>query len=348
MKELKIYASLDVAKFIMAILILVGHTANEWAHTTGMWHHILSCDFTVPTFFAISGFLFFCRTKQLEDREERKKYYKKWSLRIGKMYLVWTLIYFIFILTNWIRKGVTVSNVLLWLMKCVTFSSYATIWFLPSLWVGVSICFVLIESIENKRIVYFIIGVLWLIGVLMGAYGSIVMQNSVVSRVYEGYMFVFKTFRNGVFYGAPYVLLGFIVANKEQIPSLVKSGLGVIVFQLLFVAEAVLMKKYNLGSNTDMAIMMLPSVYFILMFILNISIESTSFTALLRKYSMLVFCGQRLFLSAIPSVAPPSMSIYIEALPQIYIYGIFVLITLLFAITIEFLSRKIKFLNILM
>lgn len=348
MKELKIYASLDVAKFIMAILILVGHTANEWAHTTGIWHHILSCDFTVSTFFAISGFLFFCRTKQLEDREERKKYYKKWSLRIGKMYLVWTLIYFIFILTNWIRKGVTVSNVLLWLMKCVTFSSYATIWFLPSLWVGVSICFVLIESIENKRIVYFIIGVLWLIGVLMGAYGSIVMQNGVVSRVYEGYMFVFKTFRNGVFWGATYVLLGFIVANKEQIPSLVKSGLGVVVFQLLFVAEAVLMKKINPISSTDMAIMMLPSVYFILLFLLNIDIKSNNFTVLLRKYSMLIFLGQRLFLTAIPSVWPKSYSVFIQSLPQIEIFLYFGLTTMAFAVIIELLSRRFRFFTYLM
>ncbi|KWW31954.1 MAG: hypothetical protein AUK63_50 [bacterium P3] len=344
----KVYASLDVAKFIMAVLILVGHTANEWAHTEGIWHYILSCDFTVPTFFAISGFLFFSKIKQLEDREERKKYYKKWSLRIGKMYLVWTLIYFAFILTNWIRSGVDVSRVLLWIMRCFTQSSYATIWFLPSLWVGVSICYFLTENKINRKTIYSIVGILWLIGVLMNPYRYLVIQNALVSRVYEGYMFVFYTFRNGVFYGAPYVLLGYIVSNKEQIPSLVKSGLGVIVFQILFVAEAVLMKTYNPNSCTDMAIMMFPSVYYILILLLNIGLKSSAFTTLLRKYSMLIFLGQRLFLTAIPSVAPKSFSLAILALPQIEIYLIFSLVTILFAVIIELLSRRFRILNYLM
>ena len=49
--EKRIFVSLDIAKYVMAVLILLGHTANEWAHLTGFWHYALSCSFTVPVFF---------------------------------------------------------------------------------------------------------------------------------------------------------------------------------------------------------------------------------------------------------------------------------------------------------
>lgn len=344
----KIYASLDVAKYIMAVMILVGHTANEWAHTTGIWHYILACDFTVPAFFAISGFLFFSKIKAMADCNGRRQYWRKWSIHIGRMYLVWTLVYFAFILFNWIRNGVDSSDVLFWVMHSFTWSSYSTIWFLPSLWVGVTICWLLVEKIENKRWVYGIVSILFLIGVLMDPYKYLVLNVPLISRINDGYMFVFRTFRNGFFYGAPYALLGYIVAHQKSIPSLVKSGMGIIVFQLLFVAEAVLMKRMNPISNTDMAIMMFPSVYCILLFLLNIDIKSNNFTVLLRKYSMLIFLGQRLFLTAIPSVWPQSYTAYIQSLPQIEIYLYFGLTTMAFAIVIELLSRRIHFLNYLM
>ncbi len=344
----KVYASLDVAKFIMAILILVGHTSNEWAHTTGIWHYLLSCDFTVPTFFAISGFLFFSKILQFGNFEERKDYYKKWSIRIWKMYLVWTLIYFVFILINWIQKGVTVSDVMYWLMKCFTFSSYPTIWFLPSLWFGVTICWLLIEKSKRIWMAYVVVALLWFVGIIMDPYKYLVLRSEALLSVYDCYIYVFATFRNGVFYASAYVLLGFIVAKKSEVPNLIKSVAGVFVFQLLFLAEAFFMKKMNPGSHTDMAIMMLPSVYFILMFLLNIDLKNSAFTILLRKYSMLIFLGQRLFLKAIPSVAPESFSLAIKALPQIEIYLIFSLATILFAVIIELLSRRFRFLNIIM
>lgn len=344
----KVYASLDVAKFIMALMILLGHTANEWAHTTGIWHYILSCDFTVPTFFAISGFLFFSKILQMKEYEERKDYYRKWSVRIGKMYLIWTIIYFLFILTNWISKGVEFRDILFWIIKSIAFTSYPTIWFLPSLWVGVSICWLLVENVKKIKSVYAIVAILWLIGVLMDPYRFLVLNSPNIQLFYDGYMQVFGTFRNGFFYGSAYVLVGYCVAKKASIPSISKSLIGIVVFQLLFVTEAFFMKKLNSSSCTDMAIMMLPSVYFILLFLLNIDIKGNSLTLLFRKYSMLVFLGQRLFLTAIPSVIPISYSEYIRALPQIEIYLIFTLLTLVFAIIIELLSRKIRFLNYLM
>lgn len=61
------YPSLDIVKFIMALLILMQHTANEWAHSTGLVHAFFGLgNFAVPFFFACSGFLFFSKFNTLD------------------------------------------------------------------------------------------------------------------------------------------------------------------------------------------------------------------------------------------------------------------------------------------
>ena len=141
MVDRKIYPSLDIMKFIMAMLILTQHTSNEWACSTGLVHDIFGLgNFAVPFFFSCSGFLFFSKLNTLNS-EEQKAYYKKWSFRIGKMYLVWSLIYFCFVFAGWLDQGIQIEKVLNYVHRAIVYSTYATIWFLPALWIGVSICY---------------------------------------------------------------------------------------------------------------------------------------------------------------------------------------------------------------
>ena len=143
MVQRKIYPSLDITKFIMAMLILTQHTSNEWAHSTGLVHYFFGLgNFAVPFFFACSGFLFFQKCLVLE-KDEQVSYYKNWSLRLWKMYLVWSFIYFIFVFIGWIQKGLSWEQPLNYIHSALVYSTYSTIWFLPALWVGVSVCFLM-------------------------------------------------------------------------------------------------------------------------------------------------------------------------------------------------------------
>lgn len=74
MAERKIYPSLDIMKFIMAMLILTQHTSNEWAHSTGLVHAFFGLgNFAVPFFFTCSGFLFFSKLNKIETSGGAKK-----------------------------------------------------------------------------------------------------------------------------------------------------------------------------------------------------------------------------------------------------------------------------------
>lgn len=343
----KQYASLDVAKFIMAMLILTQHISNEWAHSTGLLHALFGLgNFAVPFFFACSGFLFFTKLNLLGGAEQ-SNYYRTWSFRIGKMYLVWSLIYFCFVLTNWIVDGTFAERFPTFLHRSLVFSTYATIWFLPALWVGVSICYWLKKKLS---LAWLSIVMLILLGVgnVFGSYANIMTKIPVVSSFYDWYMTVFITWRNGVFNGAPYVFLGMLLSlgygNKT---SIFVDLILTIVFGLGFCAEAFMITRYGFSSATDMGFLMLPAIFFMINFLLKWEIAPRNIFVHMRNLSMLIFLGQRLFLTAIPSVLPESVSLTVQRFPQFVVFVIFIILVLAFAIAVEKLSTKYKFLKVL-
>lgn len=333
--EKMIYVSLDIAKYVMAVLILLGHTANEWAHLTGFWHYALSCCFTVPVFFVISGFLFFSKIETL-DWKRRKEYYKKWSIRVGKMYLIWSLIYFIFVLIRWCINGFTVDDLINYLHKSLVFSTYATIWFLPALWLGVTIAFWLNKKLGMKKTCS-VLAILWLLGAYFGAYYGSIPETGILRSFFDGYMDAFKTFRNGLFYGSVYSYLGYLVYKFSNKFTLKTSLLLVVLLQLLNLAEIVFIKRITPDANSDMSLLMLPLAFCIVVFLLQVNIKQRPIYTNLRNQSMLIFCGQRLFLTALPGVLP-AVSAYINDLSQWGIMGVFTISVLLFTYIVDKLS----------
>lgn len=333
-------------KFLMALLILTQHTSNEWAHSTGLIHAIFGLgNFAVPFFFACSGFLFFSKYNSLH-KEEQKTYYRHWSIRIWKMYGVWSLIYFIFIFYHWYTNGFNILQIWNWIHGAIVYTTYPTIWFLPALWVGISLCLVLIKNIKFQYS-FLIILVIMFIGNSFSSYSNVVDINPVLKDINDWYKNVFVTWRNGVFNGLPYCFIGYMI-NKGV---LIKLKIGVsfilaIIFSLAFLAEAFCITHYKLSTMSDMGFMIAPATYFIVLFLVKWNLKENKLCLFCRHLSMLIFLGQRLFLTALPGVIP-SMKIWISSLPQIGIYLYFLITVLLFSIIIEQLSGKFKFLKIL-
>lgn len=345
MAERKIYPSLDIMKFIMAMLILTQHTSNEWAHSKGIVHAFFGLgNFAVPFFFACSGFLFFSKLKTL-DMGGQKEYYKKWSLRIGKMYLVWSLIYFCFIFWGWCSEGLNFNQPITFLHRSVVYSTYATIWFLPALWLGVSICYWL-KRHTCKSALWIIMLLLFVTGNLFGSYTNIITQVPVLASFHDFYMELFITWRNGVFNGAPYIFIGILLAEGVSVNiSRFVSYLATLFFCSAFIVEAFCITKFKFSSATDMGFLMAPAIFFMMDALIKTDIQQKTIWTHCRNLSMLIFLGQRLFLSAIPGVLPICVKENIMTWPQFYIFLLFVTLTIIFSISVEQLSDKYKFLK---
>lgn len=347
MADRKIYPSLDIMKFIMAMLILTQHTSNEWACSTGLVHDIFGLgNFAVPFFFACSGFLFFSKLNTLNS-EEQKAYYKKWSYRIGKMYLVWSLIYFCFVFAGWVNQGLCLAQLTRFFHRAIVFSTYATIWFLPALWIGVSICYWLKRHVRGGFL-WTVMMILLVVGNIFGSYSDVVIRQPAIESFYNWYMDIFITWRNGLFNGAPYVFIGVLLADGygkhiSRNLSLAAAAL----FGALFLAEAFAITRLDLSNATDQGFMMWPSIFFLMNMLIKTDVPQRQFWIHCRNLSMLIFLGQRLFLSAIPGVLPACVKETIMGWPEFSIYLFFVVIVLAFSVAVEQLSSRYKFLKIL-
>ncbi len=300
------YSSLDIVKFVCALLLVCAHTGSSVVRLDRAVDIVTSLYIiAVPFFFTCSAFLFFSRLKRDGESEKQTAAYKRYIKRIAMMYLLWSVIYFPFVLCGWVRDGVTPQSVLIYFYRSIVFTSYATIWFLPALLVGVSIVYFLQKWFSYEKIL--MIGVLfYVIGSLGYSYAGIMQKFPLIHYFYAAWNSVFFTVRDGVFNGFPFAALGAYISYSEKringMPALVLSG----VFACLFIVEAFVL-KYTVGfpvGGADTVLFLFPFTYFFFQWLLTIRLKSKNIYLWMRELSLLIFLSQRLFLSAIPSLLP--------------------------------------------
>ncbi len=299
----KNYYSLDVAKFVCAIMILTAHFVAENCNFKGAIDYIFSLYiFAVPFFFACSGFLFFEKLNLLNSNKDKHDYFIKYQKRIWIMYLCWTIIYWTFQTIKYAMYGVTLETLLSQIYTTLVYTSYGTIWFLPALAVAIAVVY----FARNFKTWILLIGgcVLYVIGCLGYSYTDVLNEIPVLSSLFSIYNKVFLTTRNGLFNGTPLVLVGYFIAKNRNGFNIWCNGVLAIVFCGFTIVEAFLCKLYISPSapGADTLIMLVPATYFIVSTLVMIDIKKRAVFVWMRKLSLLMFTSQRLFLTAIPSL----------------------------------------------
>lgn len=344
----KNYNSLDVSKFICAILIICAHFASEWGSFPVVVDYAFSIYvIAVPFFFCCSGFLFFKKLNALPTEEAKKKYFISYQKRIWTMYGLWTLVYVPFLLVSWIRSGEFGVRLLRWIHTSIVFQTYSTIWFLPALAIGIALAYWIFKRLSRDKCAILIVA-LYLIGTLGYSY-SFIFEGTFVEKIYEIYKLVFKTTRNGLFNALPFIYFGYLFAKKDENAKYNKTivnAIYAIIFLLCVVVESFLLKiKFNV-TGMDFVLSLLPFTYFFMQTLLSIDLKDRKIYTWLRKSSLLMFVSQRLFLTALPSVMPRLFGfLYTNSYLGIFLVLIF---TIVFSVGTIALSKKIKFLKWIM
>ena len=152
--KIKQYNSLDLMKFISAILIIVLHTSPFQSYNALISFGLRNVVtiIAVPFFFCTSGFLLFKKLSVL-SQDEKGKYFKHYIKRLCIMYGLWSLVYFPFVIYNWTKDGFSVMSVLQYIKRFFFEGSYSTIWFLPALIVSATVCYFLHKKLSFGKIV---------------------------------------------------------------------------------------------------------------------------------------------------------------------------------------------------
>lgn len=199
---------IDVGRVIFACLIPILHIAFQEGIGVDIIRQYIS-RLGVPFFFAISGMFL---SKSIEKYGE-KDALKRYLIRVGRVLLIWLVIYFPFLIRG--------SESYLKLAQQVIFKTPAFLWYLSSLiFAAIPFCLV-----RNRKVLYGLAVVLYLFGTLFGdTYRWLIGGIS-------WYDNIFLTTRNGIFFGLPLMCIGELTwrAKKKSIPLLVLSGVALVV-----------------------------------------------------------------------------------------------------------------------
>ena len=174
---------IDYFRLILCLLVIPIHTqpllAEDslagWLISNGI------SRIAVPCFFIISGYLAY--TKFDNIKSERKH-----LLHLFVVYIVWSLIY----LPTYYSSVEPRSF--------ITFAlfGYYHLWFLPALIVGLLLLFVVRKYIRNTTIILLSGIVLYIAGCIM-----------------ENLSLPYRSFCNGIFFGYPFIVLGYYIQQKN-------------------------------------------------------------------------------------------------------------------------------------
>lgn len=295
------YGFVDVIKYLLALLIVSSHYISE--NAVGRINSLIDYAsslyvIVVPFFFACSGFLLF---RKLDGGTEDWAKVKAYCKKILIMYAGWSLLYFLFTVLTWIRLGTTLEKVLHYLLNAVNYSTYKTIWFLPATVIGALLTYCFTRKIGIRWTIAVGI-VFYIIGCFGASYSFLIPENGALSI----YNYIFSSTRNGFFNGFPFVLIGYVIAQKEKAgfnEVRMKNLLLTVIFGIVFVAEALLIKQRG-ATNVNTLLFLLPFTYFFLQWCLGIRMKTSERTMWLRKMSTDIFLCQRLFFIGITGFVP--------------------------------------------
>ena len=302
---MKQYKSLDLAKFVCAILIIILHTAPFSSYSRALTFGLrnIVTVIAVPFFFMTSGFLAFKKLDAL-DTAKQKTYMAGYLKRLAVMYLIWSGVYFGFVVVKWVRRGFTVYSVLEYIKDFFFEGSYSTIWFLPALFTAVLLVYLLRRKLSYGAI--FAVSCAVYIFTLGGSsYYGLVTQVPVIRWVYDLYYSFFDSIKNGVCFGMIFVSMGAMLSrNEDRVMadrSVGKAMVPVVAFGMLLAVEEFLVAYLNWNMRgVDTVMALVPFTYFFARFVLILDLDiKDSVCARLRKYSILMFLCQRIPLSVI-------------------------------------------------
>mgnify|MGYP002560694122 CR=1 FL=1 len=303
----KNYNFIDIIKFICALLIIMSHYASEWGNFNSSIDMIFSLYIIAVPFFFVSSSFFFFKKCIIADKHNKEVLIKSYIKRIMLMYGSWSIIYITFNLITWYINGIQTSEVLAYIQQLLVYSSYKTIWFLPATAIGVVMVYYLSKYFNIRQIVA--IGVVfYIIGCLGESYDFLLDTCEPIKKIYEAYNSIFITTRNGIFNGFPFAVLGYVIAvgeNKQN--KFVFDFFMTVLFAVLFVAEAVIIKKLYMATNANTILMLYPFSFFFFRGALSINLKNSKIYVLIRKLSTVMFLSQRIFLSALPALFTDSI-----------------------------------------
>ena len=235
------------------------------------------------------------------------------------------------------QDGITVNSVLLYVRDFFFTGSFYHLWFLPALLVAVPVVYICLFKLGLGKTILFGF-LLYLIGMAGNVYGGYLMQIPGIQSIYQAYLQVFSTTRNGLFFGVIFIAMGALFAQRTLYLKNWQVLLGFLLSAGLLFAECFALKDNGFMHDlTSMYAMLLPCMFFLFLGLLRIHLPQSKVYKTLRVLSLLIYVMHIMFVNLLLRVWP--------LMNSLAVYGLVMLLTLIMSCIIIICSRKVKFLK---
>ncbi len=299
--------SLDLMKLICAVLVIAIHvpllgTGSDNLVVQEVGYYIQQCftRIAVPLFFACSGYLLYRKTT-LDSFSLKPT--KKFLLGILRLYLIWSVIYLPLSIQRLSQGDATTQQMVLSYFQDFFFTgSFQHLWYLPSLMVAVILVSLLLRAHAKPSVIVVISFALYIVGLLGQSWFGLIapLQDAAASRweVIQNIHSVILTTRNGLFEGFAFVSIGMLFGFFDFKISRNKALAGFIISMVLLLAEACVVKQYDMAldiNSLNMYLMLLPSVFFGFAFFAKLEFSKKHSIKIIQPLSSMMYFSHMLF-----------------------------------------------------
>ena len=249
LSEKKEYRALDFLKFVAAFLVVAIHIPpfEEIAPVFSHEFQQVICRMAVPFFFVCTGYFI---GEKITDKDRVKKY----LFHIIKMYVWWSLLYLIPIIDRfWEKKRSAAGNLSELARRFFLIGSYIQLWYLLATVVAVLLLYLLVTRFRwNVKGIISVAVLLYLIGVCHNTYRHVFDNVLPAASEIKWYLSVFATARNGIFFGFPFVTMGYLFWAKSDHIRKMTYGWHTVYFLVLMMLEEWIVTQKIGESSHDM------------------------------------------------------------------------------------------------
>lgn len=289
------YHAVDVAKYISAILVIVIHTSPflPYANEVNYFFMNMVARGAVPFFLLTSGYFI------AMNRSTRKGYVKAYVHSLVKLYLLWSIIYIPFGL-EWIQQNLDLPYILYPLalvFGLLYLGTYYHLWYIPALIFAIVITYWLKKYMKTRTIVG-IAFLLFCFSMIETYYEYL--GNGWLKDIFDGYLAIFFTTRNGLLFAWVFLSLGIYAWEQPWFTKKQYHVKGFIISIIILIIEGVLTYEKSLDHNSMIAL--LPLTLYLFLILQDVSLNLNLPYGTLRSYSSLYY-----FSHAIPLVIVPKI-----------------------------------------
>ena len=282
----KQYPAIDVMKFLAAIGIIVLHCELPYISAItriGLYF-----------FFIASAYFVFSKYHQETTVQKQKKTITGFLWHIGRLYIVWSLLYFPLNLYEMQLRGEDVMYGLLnYVRNFFLTGSYWQLWFLNGLWVSVFLTAVGIRAKMPFKWLFVLALFPYTIGLgyfnYNWLYQIFLADNVLLNTLLAGLNFIWGSPINGLCLGFLFVVIGSYIGLKQPKHSASTLWWGTIISIAGVFGEQILIDYFYPNVVQAVYVFMPLCEYFLLLLLLSWDIKSHWIYGHLRKLSMYLF-----------------------------------------------------------